>query len=117
MEQQRKAAECIRENLAFTRLKDSATLLVTDAVSAVRKLNGEEAFSWIFMDPPYGKGLEFQVLEALQGTTLVDEETRIIIEESLDVTWEQAEALGYEIIKEKKYKTNQHVFLKKRGEL
>ena len=27
------------------------------------------------------------------------------------------EALGYEIIKEKKYKTNQHVFLKKRGEL
>ena len=102
VEQQRKAAECIRENLAFTRLKDSATLLVTDAVSAVRKLNGEEAFSWIFMDPPYGKGLEFQVLEALQGTTLVDEETRIIIEESLDVTWEQAEALGYEIIKEKK---------------
>ena len=117
VEQQRKAAECIRENLAFTRLKDSATLLVTDAVSAVRKLNGEEAFSWIFMDPPYGKGLEFQVLEALQGTTLVDEETRIIIEESLDVTWEQAETLGYEIIKEKKYKTNQHVFLKKRGEL
>lgn len=117
VEQQRKAAECIRENLAFTRLKHSATLLVTDAVSAVRKLNGEEAFSWIFMDPPYGKGLEFQVLEALQGTTLVDEETRIIIEESLDVTWEQAEALGYEIIKEKKYKTNQHVFLKKRGEL
>lgn len=59
VEQQRKAAECIRENLAFTRLKDSATLLVTDAVSAVRKLNGEEAFSWIFMDPPYGKGLVF----------------------------------------------------------
>ncbi len=117
VEQQKKAAECIRENLAFTRLKEDATLLVTDAVSAVHKLDGEEAFSWIFMDPPYGKGLEFQVLEALQGTTLVDEDTQIIIEESLDVTWEQAEALGYEIIKEKKYKTNQHVFLKKRGEL
>ena len=98
VEQQRKAAECIRENLAFTRLK-------------------EDAFSWIFMDPPYGKGLEFQVLEALQGTTLVDEDTQIIIEESLDVTWERAEELGYKIIKVKKYKTNQHVFLKKRGEL
>lgn len=113
VEQQRKAAECIRENLAFTRLKEDATLLVTDAVSAVNKLDGEEAFSWIFMDPPYGKGLEFQVLEALQGTTLVDEDTQIIIEESLDVTWERAEELGYEIIKVKKYKTNQHVFLKK----
>ena len=76
VEQQRKAAECIRENLAFTRLKEDATLLVTDAVSAVNKLDGEDAFSWIFMDPPYGKGLEFQVLEALQGTTLVDEDTR-----------------------------------------
>lgn len=91
--------------------------MVTDAVSAVNKLDGEEAFSWIFMDPPYGKGLEFQVLEALRGTTLVDEDTQIIIEESLDVTWERAEELGYEIIKVKKYKTNQHVFLKKRGEL
>ena len=100
VEQQRKAAECIRENLAFTRLKEDATLLVTDAVSAVNKLDGEDAFSWIFMDPPYGKGLEFQVLEALQGTTLVDEDTQIIIEESLDVTWERAEELGYEIIKE-----------------
>lgn len=59
----------------------------------------------------------FRCWKRCQGTTLVDEETRIIIEESLDVTWEQAEALGYEIIKEKKYKTNQHVFLKKRGEL
>ena len=49
VEQQRKAAECIRENLAFTRLKEDATLLVTDAVSAVNKLDGEEAFSWIFL--------------------------------------------------------------------
>ena len=39
VEQQRKAAECIRENLAFTRLKEDATLLVTDAVSAVNKVN------------------------------------------------------------------------------
>ena len=44
VEQQRKAAECIRENLAFTRLKEDATLLVTDAVSAVNKLDGEDAF-------------------------------------------------------------------------
>ena len=47
VEQQRKAAECIRENLAFTRLKEDATLLVTDAVSAVNKLDGEDG---IFLD-------------------------------------------------------------------
>ena len=63
VEQQRKAAECIRENLAFTRLKEDATLLVTDAVSAVNKLDGEDAFSWIFMDPPYNHEFENRVLE------------------------------------------------------
>ena len=117
IEKNKKAANCILENLKFTRLKDKAEVMNQDVFTALSMLEGTEPFDCIFMDPPYGKGLEFQVLEALQGTTLVDEETRIIIEESLDVTWEQAEALGYEIIKEKKYKTNQHVFLKKRGEL
>lgn len=115
VEQQKKAAACIRENLVFTRLQDQAELLVTDAVSAVRKLDGREPFQLIFMDPPYQKGLEFQVLEALKGTTLADEETQIIIEASLDTTWEQAEALGYEVVKQKNYKTNQHVFIRKRG--
>ena len=112
------AVSCIRENLSRTHLEEGALVLNCDVIAGLKKLEGRNPrFDIIFMDPPYGKGLEFQVLEALQGTTLVDEETRIIIEESLDVTWEQAEALGYEIIKEKKYKTNQHVFLKKRGEL
>ena len=60
----------------------------------------------------------FRCWKRWRGTTLVDEETRIIIEESLDVTWEQAEALGYEIIKEKEIQDEiSNVFLKKRGEL
>ena len=111
VEQQRKAAECIRENLAFTRLKDSATLLVTDAVSAVRKLNGEEAFSWIFMDPPYNHELERQVLEYLQDSTILDENTLIIIEADLATDFGYVEDLGYRQLRSKEYKTNKHIFL------
>lgn len=115
VEQQRKAAVCIQENLRATRLEEQASVLTMDAVSAVKKLDGEAPFDVIFMDPPYKKGLEFEVLKALQNTTLVDSYTVIIIEASLETTWEQLEGLGYEITKEKRYKTNQHVFVK-RGE-
>lgn len=117
VEQQRKAAVCIRDNLKFTRLDGQARVMVMDAVSAIRKLDGEAPFQCIFMDPPYRKNLELDVLRALQGTSLIDEDTLIIVEASLDTTWEQVETMGYQIVKEKRYKTNQHLFLKKGGEL
>lgn len=116
IEQNRKAAECIRENLKSTKLEKQAKLMIMDAVSAVKKLDGEKAFDCIFMDPPYNKGLELEVLDALTHTTLVDEDTLIIIEASLETTWEAIESMGYEITKIKKYKTNQHLFLQKGGE-
>ena len=40
----------------------------------------------------------------------------IIVEASLDTDFSYASELGYEIIKEKEYKTNKHVFLKLIGE-
>lgn len=115
VEQQRKAADCIRANLDFTRLDGQARVMVMDAVSAVRKLDGEDAFQCIFMDPPYRKGLEMDVLRALRNTSLVNEDTLLVVEASLDTGWEEIGAMGYEIIKEKRYKTNQHLFLKKGG--
>lgn len=115
VEMQRKAADCIRENLKFTRLDGQARVLVSDAVSAVKKLDGEAPFQCIFMDPPYDQGLEMEVLRALADTSLVDEDTLIVVEASLETTWETVNELGYEIIKEKRYKTNQHLFLKKGG--
>ena len=116
VEQQRKAAECIRENLAFTRLKEDATLLVTDAVSAVNKLDGEDAFSWIFMDPPYGKLLEKAVLERLAGSPLMDDDTMVIVESDLDTNFDYLDDLGLELYKTKKYKTNKHTFIYRRLE-
>ena len=65
------------------------------------------------MDPPYNQQLEQQVLEALKGTTLMDEYTTIIVEADLKTDFSYVEDLGYEIKKQKKYKTNQHVFLER----
>jgi 16S rRNA (guanine966-N2)-methyltransferase len=65
------------------------------------------------MDPPYNQQLEQQVLEALKNSSLVDEYTTISVEADLHTDFSFAEDLGYEITKQKKYKTNQHVFLER----
>lgn len=109
------ALVCILDNLQFTRLADRAVILKQDAVSALNNIFEKEV-DVIFMDPPYGQDLEKQVLSALKGYRYVTEDTLIIVEADLKTDFSYAEALGYRIIKEKKYKTNKHIFLQKEAE-
>lgn len=106
-----KAVACINENLIKTKFESMAVVMAADAVSAIYRLEGGEPADFIFMDPPYNQQLEQQVLEALKNSSLVDEYTTIIIEADLHTDFSYVEDLGYEITKQKKYKTNQHVFL------
>ena len=70
-------------------------------------------FDIVFMDPPYDKELERRVLEYLTMSKLIHEDTLIIFEASLDTDISYLDDLGYELIKEKKYKTNKHVFVQR----
>ena len=108
-----KAVSCIKENLEKTGLDRDAVVMASDVVSAIYRLEGSEPADIIFMDPPYGQELERQVLEALKNSTLADEYTTIIVEADLRTDFSYAEAEGYEIIKQKKYKINQHVFFRR----
>lgn len=108
-----KAVACIKENLEKTKLEDQASVMVTDAVSAIYRLEHSEPADFIFMDPPYGQQLEQQVLEALKNSSLADEYTTIIVEADLHTDFSYVEDLGFTITKQKKYKTNQHVFIER----
>ena len=110
-ENNKKAYECIADNLKFTKLSDRARIFFMDAVGALRVLEGEEPFDIIFMDPPYGKGLEREVFSALADSGLVHEDTQIILETDLTEDTEWLSDLGFRIRKEKKYKTNRHLFI------
>ena len=116
VEQNRRAAACIRENLTFTKLDADARLLVTDVLTGLSELSGEEPFDFIFMDPPYGKGLERQALSCLAHGELVRHDAWIIVETPIGDDLEDTVEYGYSILKIKKYKTNQHVFLTRAGE-
>lgn len=113
VEQSRKAAACIQENITFTKASGESTLLVMDAMEALRKLEGTETFDLIFMDPPYEKELERKVLEYLAASTLITEDTLIIVEASLATDFSYLAKLGFHVVKCKKYKTNAHLFLQK----
>ena len=110
-----KAIQCISENLLFTKLQEHAIVLKQDAVSALSNIH-EDHVDLIFMDPPYDAGLEELILTALRGRTYLTEETLIIVEASLRTDFSYLDQLGYEIVKDKQYKTNRHVFLRKKHE-
>lgn len=110
-----KAAACIKENLKFTRLEENASFLRMDVLSALSRLDGEKSFDYIFMDPPYGKEIERKVLEYLIHSDLLSEDGTVIVEASKETSFDYVQELGWDIVKEKIYKTNKHVFLKTAG--
>ena len=108
----RASAECIEDNLRHTKFTENTRVLKTDALSAVAMLEREgKAFDIIFMDPPYNKDLEREVLERLRGSKLVTESTKIIVEASVSTDFGYLSELGFTITKNKEYKTNKHVFI------
>lgn len=109
VEQARNAITCIEDNLRFTKLAERAELRKMDAISYVASLPVID-YDVIFMDPPYQKGLERRVLEML-ATKSFKTDTLIVAEASLEEDFSYVESLGFEIIKDKHYKTNKHVFL------
>lgn len=113
VEQNPKAIECIEYNLSFTKLDKRAKVYRGDAVAVLHQLDKGEPFHCIFMDPPYNKELEKQVLTFLAKSTLVDDDTLIVVEASLETDFSYLSALGLKDYKRKQYKTNQHVFIQK----
>ena len=113
VENSRKAASCIEDNIHFTKFDKVSRLMMTDAVTAVRTLEGKYKFDIVFMDPPYNKELEKEVLITLSDSDILKDDTLIVVEASNDTDFGYLTELGYEIVKEKIYKTNKHVFIKR----
>ena len=107
------ALNCIQDNLVFTKLNDKAVVLKQDAALGLSSVFEKEV-DLIFMDPPYEGGQEERVLQMLAGMKYVTEDTLIIVEASLRTNLDYAEELGFEMIREKKYRTNKHLFLKRK---
>lgn len=114
VDKSRASVQCIRKNLEHVKMSADASVLQADALAAVSQLEQKkQSFDVIFMDPPYDCGLEEQVLRRLAGSTVVTEDTLIIVEASLATEFNYLEECGFAIRKDKIYKTNRHVFIER----
>jgi 16S rRNA (guanine966-N2)-methyltransferase len=68
------------------------------------------------MDAPYESGLNMEALRILGNKEFKYEDTLIVCEDLKEADYSEVLSLGYEIVKEKIYKTNKHIFIRKAGE-
>lgn len=111
-----KSIHCIEENLTHCKFTEEGVVIASDYMSALNRLrNADYHFSVVFMDPPYNHGFERKAMDILLDMDYVDEHTLFIIEADLDDDLtDDIEALGYTLVREKLYKTNKHVFFRKK---
>lgn len=112
VENAQKALDCINDNLTHTRFTQQAVVVKQDVFAALRGSIKDDV-DVIFMDPPYEQLYEKRALEILSEASYVTEDTLIVVEATLDTSFDYVEKLGFEVIKEKRYKTNKHVFIKR----
>ncbi|MCR4757052.1 MAG: 16S rRNA (guanine(966)-N(2))-methyltransferase RsmD [Butyrivibrio sp.] len=104
------AYKCILENLKTTHFEEQATVLKQDVVLGLRSIKEKEA-DIVFVDPPYHGELYERTLSQLSEMNYVTANTMIIVEADLNLDFSFAENYGFEVRREKEYKTNKHVFL------
>lgn len=106
--------KCIKENLIKTRLIElnNSDIYMQDVLSGLSKLElSQKKFDIIFMDPPYNKDIEKNVLLALDKMNILSEDGYIIVEASLETSFDYIIDTKFEIFKEKLYKSNKHIFI------
>ncbi|MCR5469008.1 MAG: 16S rRNA (guanine(966)-N(2))-methyltransferase RsmD [Lachnospiraceae bacterium] len=106
--------ECIEKNIKTCGFEKESQVLKTDVLSALRTLEGKYHFGVVFMDPPYAKGMERDVLNYLTSSSLINEDTIIVVEADDHTKFDYLEDMGLVAYRYKKYKTNMHVFIKRK---
>ena len=104
------AYKCILQNLKTTHFEEQSIVLKQDVVLGLRSIKEKEV-DIIFVDPPYHGELYERTLSQLSEMSYVTENTMIIIEAAQDMDFSIANDYGFEVRREKEYKTNKHVFL------
>ena len=110
VENNKQALDIIKQNIHFTKFEKEAEIVKSDVISYLSRL-GKVNFDIIFIDPPYGKGLEREALEILSTKTFTNPDFKIVVEAKLEEDFSFIDDTKFMIYKTKNYKTNKHVFL------
>ena len=93
-------------------MSDRAIVIKQDVFSALHSIY-EKEIDILFMDPPYAGGYEPQVFEVLKSMRNITSDTLIVAEASLHTDFSFLDEMGFAVMKDKQYKTNRHLFIKR----
>ena len=114
VEKDRKTFSVLKENLSFTKFTEESSCFQMDVLSAIPRIEeilSNQTADIVFMDPPYHENYYEPVLKALMESRILNTETLIIAEADIKEDFSFISSLGYIIVKEKKYKTNKHIWI------
>ncbi len=114
VEKSRAAQNLIEENLTFTKLIDKATIVKGDVQACLARLEGQEPFDVVFMDPPFEHELEKETLILLSKSALLAKGGIVVVEARPGTDFSYLDALGFVKIKERVYSQSEHLFLQRR---
>ena len=112
VENGREACACIQKNLHTTHFEEEGVLLKQDVLSALRHIHEKEA-DLIYVDPPYESRTVHDIMNALSKEQFVTENTLIIVETSLDSDFSYVPQICLQLVREKDYKANRHLFIRR----
>lgn len=111
-ENDHRAISIIGKNLAKTGFMHQSDIFAFSASIALAKMRDRDlSFDIIYMDPPYELCEEKKILMQIDEADILNHNGYIIIEADINRDFSFVEDIGFEILKIKKYKTNQHIFI------
>ena len=114
VENGRDAAKCIQANLHKTHFEETGVLLKMDVLNALHHIHEKQA-DIIYLDPPYQADTCKRALLELSAQPYVTEDTLIIVETALDTDFSFREGTGLVIVREKDYRSQRHLFIKRKS--
>ena len=115
IEKSDEAIKCIKANVDKTKFNEKAKILKMEVLAGIRNLEIEKkSFDLVFMDPPYNEGIEQGVLNTLITSKILNEDAIIIVEADKNTDFSYIDDLSLKIVKDKLYKNNRHLFLRKK---
>lgn len=109
----RLAINCINNNISKCHLEDSSNVICDNVFSAIKRFKNS-SYDIVFLDPPYNKGFEKDIIEYLDKSSIVRDKGLIIVEADLQSDFSYLnDYTSLELERVKEYKTNKHLFLRK----
>lgn len=112
VDKDRNSVNCIKENLITTKLMDAAEIINSDVIKAISLLESKDyIYNLVFVDPPYNMNIEKEILIVLENSNIINSDSIIIIESSIETEFDYINNMRFQIFKIKEYGSCKHTFI------